>query len=806
MRSPTALGAAAVTAAGLVAALAAPVAAAPTQAAAPPVPARPDPRTVAAASADRLVVAKPAAFKKAPEEKVVRKGVVSGAGGLQYVSYERTYDGLPVYGGDFVVVTNAGGSVLGTSVAQSKKLDVDTTPSLPAARAAKVAKGQVTKADGASAPKLTVLAEGTGRLVYEVVVTGTLKKKPARLHVYVDADSGEVAEKWDEVTPAADDRSHYHGTVDITTQPTSIADPTRPNLRCGNQSGTTFTGPDSAWGNGSGTDLETACVDGMYAAQKEWDMLRSWLGHNGFDGNGNAFPMRVGLNQANAYWNGSYTNFGRNSAGTKQATAMDVVAHEYGHSIFQFTPGGSGGGNGNEKGGMNESAGDIFGALTEHFTNEPATLDPPDYLVGEEVDLVGSGEIRNMYNPSAEGDPNCYSSSIPSTEVHAAAGPQNHWFYLLAEGSNPGGGKPTSPTCNGSTVTGIGIEKAGKIFMGGLLRKVTAWSHARARVETVNAAIQLFPGSATECNAVKAAWAAVSVPAQSGEASCGTQQNDFSLSLNPTSGTVQPGGSATVTVNTQTTGGSAQQVALSATSNPSGPTASFSPASVTSGQSSTMTVTVPAGTPNGTYTITVLGDGASVDRTATFTLTVGSGGPGGTVFADDFETDKGWTVNPGGSDTATSGRFERGQAQATSYSGTTLQLAPQAGSYDLVTGAAGGDPGTNDVDGGVTSVQSPAISVPASGTSTLTFNWYLGHLNNASSADYLRVRVVGPNGTTTVLNQAGSAANRSATWQTATADLSSFAGQQVRVLVDAADAGTGSLVEAGLDNLTITRS
>ena len=55
-----------------------------------------------------------------------------------------------------------------------------------------------------------------------------------------------------------------------------------------------------------------------------------------------------------------------------------------------------------------------------------------------------------MYNPSLVGDPNCYSTSIPSTEVHAAAGPLNHWFYLLAEGTNPTNGQPASPTCNGT--------------------------------------------------------------------------------------------------------------------------------------------------------------------------------------------------------------------------------------------------------------------------------------------------------------------------------------------------------------------
>ncbi|MFI6514931.1 M28 family peptidase [Spirillospora sp. NPDC050679] len=194
----------------------------------------------------------------------------------------------------------------------------------------------------------------------------------------------------------------------------------------------------------------------------------------------------------------------------------------------------------------------------------------------------------------------------------------------------------------------------------------------------------------------------------------------------------------------------------------------------------------------------------NADAIAYAVWTLGGTGtpPGETVYSDDFATDKGWTANPSGTDTATSGRLERGTAQATTYSGTALQLAGSS----LVTGAsAGADAGANDLDGGTTSIQSAPITLPA-GTLQLSFSWYLGHLNNASSTDYLRVRVVGPNGSTTVLNQTGSAVNRAAAWQTATADLSAYAGQSVRILVDAADAGTGSLVEAGLDNLTVTRS
>ncbi|MEV4671536.1 M28 family peptidase [Actinomadura sp. NPDC049382] len=178
--------------------------------------------------------------------------------------------------------------------------------------------------------------------------------------------------------------------------------------------------------------------------------------------------------------------------------------------------------------------------------------------------------------------------------------------------------------------------------------------------------------------------------------------------------------------------------------------------------------------------------------------------PGGTVYSDDLETDTGWTVNPDGADTATAGAWERGTPQPTNWSGTTLQLAAAGGSGALVTGAAAGaDAGAYDLDGGTSTAQSAPIALPA-GAKTLSFSWFFAHLNNSSADDRYRVRVVGPNGSTTVLDQAGAAVNRAGSWQTQTADVSAYAGQTVRILVEAADAGSGSLVEAGLDNLKIT--
>ena len=43
-------------------------------------------------------------------------------------------------------------------------------------------------------------------------------------------------------------------------------------------------------------------------------------------------------------------------------------------------------------------------------------------------------------------------------------------------------------------------------------------------------------------------------------------------------------------------------------------------------------------------------------------------------------------------------------------------------------------------------------------------------------------------------------------WATGTANLSSFAGQTIRIRIEAADASTGSLIEAGVDNVSITQA
>jgi hypothetical protein len=397
---------------------------------------------------------------------------------------------------------------------------------------------------------------------------------------------------------------------------------------------TTFSGPDDVWGNGNATSRETGCVDALFAAQAEIRMLSQWLGRNGMNGSGGAWPIRVGLNDVNAFYDGTQVQIGHRQGTTEWISSVDVVAHEMGHGIDDNTPGGISGG------GTQEFIADTFGAATEWFLNEPAPFDVPDFLVGEEINLVGQGPIRNMFNPGALGDPNCYSSAIPGTEVHAAAGPGNHWFYMLAQGTNPTNGQPTSTSCNGSTVVGLGTQNAMKILYNAMLMKTSGSTYLRYRTWTLQAAKNLFPSGCTEFNTVKAAWDAVSVPAQAGDPTCTGGPAPLALA-NP--------GSRTGTV------GTATSLTLSASGGTTPYT--FSATGLPAGLSINASTGVISGTPTTatTYSVTAtVTDSAAPSASASQTFSwvispVGScSSPGQKLGNPGFETASApWTATAG---------------------------------------------------------------------------------------------------------------------------------------------------------------
>ncbi len=208
------------------------------------------------------------------------------------------------------------------------------------------------------------------------------------------------------------------------------------------------------------------------------------------------------------------------------------------------------------------------------------------------------------------------------------------------------------------------------------------------------------------------------------------------------------------------------------------------------------------------FTVSLSNAVNAVIETTAATVTIQDDDTIVTVFSDGCETASDWVANPNRTDRATTGRWEIGDPEATSSSGVPLQPETAHGGLKaLVTGAAAGanPPGSDDIDDGVTSVRSRNIVLPSTGTLTLDLSYFFAHLNNASSADFLRVTIQGASSSRVLLQQLGSATNRAGVWTGFSTNIADFAGQTVYLLIEAADHGDASLIEAGVDDLSITR-
>ena len=173
---------------------------------------------------------------------------------------------------------------------------------------------------------------------------------------------------------------------------------------------------------------------------------------------------------------------------------------------------------------------------------------------------------------------------------------------------------------------------------------------------------------------------------------------------------------------------------------------------------------------------------------------------------DDFEREAGWVVNPDGTDTATSGRFERGNPARVRVGTRTMQLDDAVSGFRaMVTGArAGATANSNDLDG-VTTARSPQISLGAD-PGDLVFNVAFSYGATATSADWFRVWVEAEDGTRTLVHQRLAASRyRSAAFTEVRVAMSAWADQHVRIVIGAGDVGRDSLVEVAVDDVRVER-
>jgi Zn-dependent metalloprotease len=267
-----------------------------------------------------------------------------------------------------------------------------------------------------------------------------------------------------------------------------------------------FKDTDNFWNTTANQDNAATSVH--YSVEKTYDFFLTKFGRNSFDNSGGIIQSFVhyGALNNNAFWDGSKLFFGDGDGINLTAlTSTDIVAHEFGHAITQYSANLYYSG---ESGALNESFSDIFGVTIDFYAN-PATA---NFIVGEQVYINGSG-FRNMGNPNQFNDPDTYKGTYWYTAsgdnggVHTNSGVQNYWYFLLSNG-----GTGTNDLGNSYNISGIGLDKAIAIAYRNLTVYLTPNSDFEdARFYSIQSAIDLFGQCSPEVIAVTNAWYAVGV-------------------------------------------------------------------------------------------------------------------------------------------------------------------------------------------------------------------------------------------------------------------------------------------------------
>ncbi len=267
---------------------------------------------------------------------------------------------------------------------------------------------------------------------------------------------------------------------------------------------------DDHWGNNHWA--ATSC---HHVVQEAWAFFRDTYGQDGFDDNKK--EIRVEANVPNPWIfnnvgfsavNSSFDKitYGAVTIGTNIYATYDVTGHEFTHGKDN-SKGERAMVNEGETGSLEESFGDIFGAMTERFAKGSY-----NWTMKEDANATS----RDMQTPENFDQPSWYQTHsnwidvvgcIPSITndycfTHKNDGVQNKYFYLLSMGGAQ----------NLKTVGGVGIDIAAEVtFYSFLHLTESRESYPLAREHAIAAARILYGTCSYVENQVCRAWSACNI-------------------------------------------------------------------------------------------------------------------------------------------------------------------------------------------------------------------------------------------------------------------------------------------------------
>ncbi len=170
------------------------------------------------------------------------------------------------------------------------------------------------------------------------------------------------------------------------------------------------------------------------------------------------------------------------------------------------------------------------------------------------------------------------------------------------------------------------------------------------------------------------------------------------------------------------------------------------------------------------------------------------------LFHDDFENDRGWTVENDA--TLTGGQWDRGVPQGLGERGDPPADFDGSGACYLT----GNEYGDSDVDNGMTALVSPVFDLLGQYVRVSYARWYSNTFGNAPNQDVLEVEVSSNGGVDwTDVEIVGPISQASGGWFEYSFWLNDVIEPSTQVMFrfEASDVDPGSVVEAGVDKFTI---
>ena len=454
---------------------------------------------------------------------------------------QQLYKGVRVFGGEAIVHLEADDSAPSMTDDLLRDVQADTTPTLTAAQAVKIAVSDYGCERCLTAKPKTDLwvirlpNRAPDALVYRVQLRREDGSAETALPIYfVNAHDGNIEKYYDNLQSGTG-LSLYSGTKTINTfyiylnpsYPTFfMEDHIRKFAIYDGQNSTNSIANFADLDNNFNASYQRAAVDAHFGTSKALDYYKATFNRNGFDGKGGpgfhfsrdgvtrmkSVRVHYGSKLNNGFWNGNEIVLGDgDGVFDGPEVSVDWLGHEWTHAVTQYTANLVYTG---ESGALNESISDVFACLIERYTFgensgtwkifEKTTT--PKIAGDTNRDMEFPHRGRN-YGITSDDQPDHYTERYRGTSdnggVHANSGISNKAFHLLAKGGSHH---------KGGSMTGIGPDKAAKIWYKALTAYMTKTTNFKgARTATLNAAKSLYGSGTPEYIAVGKAWSLVGV-------------------------------------------------------------------------------------------------------------------------------------------------------------------------------------------------------------------------------------------------------------------------------------------------------